>query len=209
MSRLLLCRHGESVWNRDGRVQGTAAVPLTDRGREQARALGAHVAERHDVETLYSSGVRRAEETVELLCDVGVSPATHVTSPALREREQGVFQGLSRERAREEYPEYFVPRSDRDETFLGRRPPGGESYHDVENRVGAWWDDVRADRPSRGDTLVVTHGGVIRCLDALVSGDDLATVYRTNDAPANCCLWVVETAPESSTVLTRERPVDV
>jgi probable phosphoglycerate mutase len=103
VSRLLLCRHGESVWNRDGRVQGTAAVPLTDRGRERARALGAHV-----------------------------------TSPALREREQGVFQGLSRERAREEYPECFVPRSDRDETFFGRRPPGGESHHDVENRVGAW-----------------------------------------------------------------------
>jgi broad specificity phosphatase PhoE len=55
----------------------------------------------------------------------------------------------------------------------------------------------------------VTHGGVIRCLDALVGGDDLATVYRTNDAPGNCRLWVVETAPESSTVLTRERPVDV
>ncbi|MFB6196640.1 MAG: histidine phosphatase family protein, partial [Haloplanus sp.] len=44
MTTVLLARHGETTWNRDGRLQGWAPTPLTDRGHDQARALAAAVA---------------------------------------------------------------------------------------------------------------------------------------------------------------------
>ncbi|MFC7197079.1 histidine phosphatase family protein [Halosimplex aquaticum] len=64
---LLLVRHGQTTWNRDGRIQGWADSTLTERGREQARALGSHLSAEYDVDRLVASDLRRTRETVGLL----------------------------------------------------------------------------------------------------------------------------------------------
>ena len=62
MTRILLARHGETDWNRDGRWQGHSDRSLDDAGRAQARRLGTHLA-RLGVDLLYSSDLARARET--------------------------------------------------------------------------------------------------------------------------------------------------
>ena len=66
MTTLHLVRHGETEWNRDGRIQGWADTPLSERGHEQARELAATLGER-SIGAIYSSDLRRAYETAEPL----------------------------------------------------------------------------------------------------------------------------------------------
>ncbi|HEV8099071.1 MAG TPA: histidine phosphatase family protein, partial [Gaiellaceae bacterium] len=66
MTTILLARHGETEWNRDGRFQGHADPPLNETGRAQAGELAAELA---DVElaAVYTSSLRRARETAEVV----------------------------------------------------------------------------------------------------------------------------------------------
>ena len=91
MGRVLLVRHGQTTWNRAGRVQGWAPTPLTERGRAQAEALADHLATEGDLDLLRASDLRRALETAEY-----VARATGLEAraeSAWRERDFGCLQG--------------------------------------------------------------------------------------------------------------------
>ena len=90
MTTLLLVRHGETDWNRDGRWQGQSDTPLNELGRRQAREL----AEQLDgVDVVYSSDLARARETAEILAErAGVEVRL---DPRLRERGFGAWEGLT------------------------------------------------------------------------------------------------------------------
>src|SRR5690606_13402263 len=92
MTRLLLIRHGESIWNADGRWQAQADPALTDRGREQARAAAASIGH---VDAVVTSDLERAAETGAIIARLlGVD---HVAQePRLRERDAGSLSGLTR-----------------------------------------------------------------------------------------------------------------
>jgi broad specificity phosphatase PhoE len=66
MTTLLLVRHGETDWNRDGRWQGGSDTELNDLGREQARALAGEL--NGGIDVVYSSDLARARETAEIVC---------------------------------------------------------------------------------------------------------------------------------------------
>jgi probable phosphoglycerate mutase len=144
--RLLLVRHGESTWNRSGRVQGQTTHPrLTRRGRAQARALAATLA-RFDVARILTSDLRRATQTAAVLGRaVGMVPEP---TPLLRERHWGAWQGHSRDAA--EAHARALP--------LHARLPGGESTLDVRERVGRL---LRRLGEPIGVVVLVTHGDVI------------------------------------------------
>ena len=90
MPTLHFVRHGETDWNREGRIQGVADVPLSALGREQAQELAASLATR-PIGALYSSDLRRALETAMPLAE-RLGLRAH-TAPALRERDFGVNEG--------------------------------------------------------------------------------------------------------------------
>src|ERR1700681_4650301 len=92
-ARILLIRHGETQWNRAGRIQGYHAdSPLTATGCEQARALGARL-DREGLDALYSSDAGRTRETAEPIGAATRLPVVHYK--ALRERNYGAFEGRS------------------------------------------------------------------------------------------------------------------
>jgi probable phosphoglycerate mutase len=184
----VLVRHGETAWNRDGRVQGWAPVGLTDRGRRQARALGRHLASAYDFDAVVASDLRRARETAVRLHDEGVDPAP-TYSLRWRERDFGVYQGLSQEALFGAHPEFRATAG-----AMGARaiPEGGESLLALRERVLAGWEQL-LERNGSGTVLAVTHGGPIYALLGHVRGMALSAAFRDH-AQDNCALTEVRVA---------------
>lgn len=167
-TRVLLVRHGETDWNRDGRLQGWAPVGLNGKGREQARLLGLHLADRFDIDHLLASDLDRAKETTRIILEGGVD-ARPTFERSWRERGLGVLQGFDREFAFTRFPGLSP---DLDQRAVREQPPGGESLREVYDRVTAGWETLRGDAAGQ-TSLVVTHGGPLAILLGHLDGRDL------------------------------------
>ena len=151
--RIWLARHGETDSNAEGRVQGSIDPPLNDRGREQASEL-AEAAARIEPKALYTSQLRRARETAEI-----VAAKLHLepkVDARFAESHRGEWEGRLIEEIRSEDPQAFADSLAVADTF---RFPGGESLEEHARRVEAALADVR-DGPL--PALVICHGGTIR-----------------------------------------------
>jgi broad specificity phosphatase PhoE len=144
---VVLVRHGETEWSRDGRHTGRTDVPLTERGEEQARAVGRALRGRSFALVL-SSPLQRAVETARL---AGFSPDVRED---LAEWDYGSYEGRTTPEIRDEMPGW---------TIWGYGAPGGESVE----QVGVRTDRVLAElRPLDGDVLLFAHGHLLRVLTA-------------------------------------------
>ncbi|GAA0669363.1 histidine phosphatase family protein [Natronoarchaeum mannanilyticum] len=216
MGTVVLVRHGETDWNADRRIQGWAPAPLNDAGREQARALGEHVAARYDIDRIVASDLRRTTETTRELRR-SLSDADVEFSRAWRERDFGVLQGLSYRKLFEGYPEFSVRKSGYPAAVA--RPEGGESWRDVYERVRDAWtelvdevaeagtaSDPDSTSPRRaGDetVLVVSHGGPIHVVIGLLKGYDVVETIAEIDL-GNCALTEVGVDADGVPTLQRE-----
>ena len=154
VGRVLLARHGQSTWNADGRWQGQEDPPLSTVGVRQARAAAACVG---TFDAIAASPLARALTTATIIADaLGAGPV--LTDRDLVERHAGGFQGLTRPEIEDRFPGYLE---------AGRRPPGWEPDEDVALRASGALARL-VDRIGGGTALVVTHGGVIGCLERLV-----------------------------------------
>ena len=153
--RLLLARHGESVWNAERRFQGSTDVALSARGRAQAEALGRGL-RGYRVGAAYVSPFSRAVETAELALRGSGVPLTVVEE--LRELSLGTWEGCTVDEIRAQDGDPYVAwvRAPHD-----CPPPGGEPLPVVSVRVRAALDRIAAAHPRGDDVLVVAHGGVI------------------------------------------------
>jgi len=143
---ILLARHGETDWNRDGRWQGWADPPLNDAGLEQARALAEEL-RATPFDAVYSSDLRRARETAEIVAEPHGVPV--VVDAGLREIDVGSWSGLTR--------------AEIDERFPNGDRPDGETREEHRARVVAAFE--RLARAHGGERiLVVSHGGTLRAL---------------------------------------------
>jgi 2,3-bisphosphoglycerate-dependent phosphoglycerate mutase len=156
---ILLARHGESRDNvPPQRFSGSLDAPLTDRGREQARALAA-VAAQARVAAVWTSRLIRARETAEI-----VAAALGLDAPRVDERlaesHRGRWEGrLVDDLVREEPEAWAAWRRG----GAGFRFPGGESLAEHQARALAALDAVRSGPMP---ALVVCHGGTIRVIAA-------------------------------------------
>jgi broad specificity phosphatase PhoE len=144
-----LVRHGETEWARLGRHTGRTDIPLTDIGREQARALGRRLAG-HPFSLVLTSPLSRAAETTAIAGFGGVA----IDDPDLQEWDYGDLEGRLTPEIAEEYPGWSI----------WRGPwPGGETL----DEVGVRADRVLARLAGRdGDALIVAHGHLLRVLAA-------------------------------------------
>jgi broad specificity phosphatase PhoE len=166
VKRIVFIRPGETDWNRQGRWQGWVSIPLNELGRRQAFALANYI--RHiGMGALYTSDLKRALETAEGLArPLGFTP---IPDPRLRERNIGLWQGLTLNEMRDWYPaEYAGMLKDID----GYRIPGGESRDDVRIRVTAALTDIlKAD--SSETVGILSHTTAIKVLlSDLIPGYD-------------------------------------
>ena len=142
-----LLRHAETEWSRDRRHTGRTDVPLTDSGREAARALRARVLE-HPFALVLASPLSRARQTAEL---AGLTPQLR---DDLVEFDYGAYEGITTDEIRAQRPGWNLWRDG---------CPGGESADDVGRRM----DRVIAEvLEAAGDVALVAHGHVLRVLAA-------------------------------------------
>lgn len=147
---LWLVRHGETEWARLGRHTGRTDVPLTDVGRDQARAVGRRLAG-HRFGLVLTSPLSRAAETAALAGFGAVARP----DPDLMEWDYGSLEGRETPEIRAAYPGWTI----------WRGPwPGGETIHDVAARADRVVATVRAG--SGDDALVFAHGHLLRVLAA-------------------------------------------
>jgi alpha-ribazole phosphatase/probable phosphoglycerate mutase len=170
--RLVLARHGESVWNAERRFQGSTDVPLSPRGRAQAEAL-ARGLRGYRVRAAYVSPFRRATETAELALRGTGTPL--VVLDELRELSLGTWEGCTVDeiRARDGDPYVAWVRAPHD-----CPPPGGEPLPVVSERVRAAVDRIAAAHPDGDDVLIVAHGGVISVYACHLLGCDFNQLWR-------------------------------
>ena len=144
-----LARHGETEWSRDLRHTGRTDIELTEKGREEARAL-ARALEGRDFERVISSPLSRALET----CRLALPSRSIEPSEALLEWDYGEYEGLTTPQIRERRPGWVLWRDG---------CPGGESPAEVGARV----DPLVAELlRARGDVVLFAHGHVLRVLAA-------------------------------------------
>jgi alpha-ribazole phosphatase len=183
MTQLLLVRHGETDWNREGRYQGRADQPLNAIGLAQAKTLAEQLAGR-SVCAVYSSDLGRAVETAQIIArnfDLNIQ-----IDPRLREVNQGQWEGLLASDIPNRYPvEWWMRREDP----VHARPPGGETVAEVAARVWAAADDIVRHHPN-GSVLIVSHGLAIATLLCKASGVPLERAYHL--APANGSLETIQ-----------------
>lgn len=173
MIRLLLVRHGETAWNGAGRLQGRLDVALSERGRDQARALRPALAALAP-SFVITSALRRTAETATAL---GARPDR--ADPRLDEAHLGSWEGDYSVRLQEQAPE----------DYLAWRagllcPPGGESFEELADRVVDGVTTAVRDAVTGGhrSVLVVTHGGPLRALLQRVIGLDPAATVPAHPA---------------------------
>ncbi|HEY9447796.1 MAG TPA: histidine phosphatase family protein [Burkholderiales bacterium] len=157
MTEVILVRHGETLWNQQGRMQGQRDSPLTELGVRQARLLAGRL---KDVSfaALYSSDLGRAYRTARSIADETAHEI--VADTRLRERHFGIFEGLTNAEIEVRYPGHYERFASRDPEFA---MPGGESALDFRERCLACMEEI-AIRHAQTSVVVVAHGLV---LDAL------------------------------------------
>jgi broad specificity phosphatase PhoE len=155
---ILLARHGETADNVEPqRFMGSRDTPLNDRGREQARALAATVADA-GLAAIWTSQLARARETAEIVgAALGLTPRV---DDRLAESHRGRWEGRLVADIEREEPEAWAAWRRAGVDF---RFPGGESLAEHQRRALAALDTVR-EGPL--PALVVAHGGTIRAIAA-------------------------------------------
>jgi phosphoserine phosphatase len=182
VTTLLLARHGQSDWNAERRWQGHADRPLSERGRLQAEALAERLAE-VDLDAVYSSDLRRTRETAAVIAERKGLEVLEL--PELREVDVGSWSGLTRDEARERFPEAYERWRDG-----GPGWTDGETYEEMTARVlDAVWKIARSH--ADGHVLVVSHGGPIRAIHASALGMDVHAYRRMRPVEPNARLSAV------------------
>ena len=175
MGKIILLRHGESQWNLENRFTGWVDIPLTDKGREEARAAGLRIADIH-LDHGFTSVLMRAIETLELaLASAGQSGIPIQKDQALNERMYGDLQGLNKEETAKKFGA--------EQVHIWRRsydvpPPNGESLKDTAARTLPYFSSKILPLATQGkNTLVCAHGNSLRSivmeLDQLTKEDVL------------------------------------
>ncbi len=162
-TEFIVVRHGETAWNAEGRLQGHLDSPLNEEGLAQALLLGECLA-RERFSQLYSSDLGRALQTVQPIADR--SGRRVVSDARLRERNLGVFQGLTGAECERRSPEHYARFKLRDPDHV---IPGGESMRQVYERVSGVFADLARKHPGER-AVVVTHGGALDALYRFANG---------------------------------------
>jgi len=176
MSKLVLLRHGESVWNAQNKFTGWIDVGLTEKGKKQAKQAGLLLKEKGFVfDIAFTSVLQRAIETLEIVLDkMGLLGIAVQKAWQLNERHYGALQGMNKKEAVKKFGlqqlmawrrGYKAKPPALARVSLNKKEPKSESLEDVFLRVVPYWRKKIAPHLAQGNNvLVVAHGNSLRAL---------------------------------------------
>ncbi|WP_348607009.1 histidine phosphatase family protein [Halobaculum rarum] len=194
MGTILLCRHGETSWNRDRRVQGWAPTELTERGREQATALATFLDAEYAVDRIVASDLERAAETARAVSRTTGAETTF--DARWRERDFGRFQGLTYDDLFGTYPEYTL--SEIGYAAAETTPESGESLLDMWKRVEGAFADLCAGLGPDETLAVIAHGGPLYAVTGDIKGLDVVAAVLDQEQ-GNCAVNEIRVEGDAGT----------
>lgn len=157
MTKLILVRHGQTIWNHEFRYQGHTDVPLTEEGLRQAEKVAGRLA-KEQVGTVYASDLGRAAQTAQTIAARHGQPVFLLS--ALREVNFGLWEGKTYQEVKREYTDGLTDWFNRPADIL---IPQGETFQQVKER--AYAAILEVVKQHEGETVVVvSHGGTIRTI---------------------------------------------
>ena len=163
MTKLILIRHGQSVWNAENRFTGWTDVDLSDRGVLEAKEAGQELRNQR-VDIVHTSDLIRAKRTAEIVME-GNNASGEVETRSdwrLNERNYGSLQGLNKAETAEKHGN--------EQVHIWRRsydvaPPGGESLEmTAERTIPYFEDEIMPDLEAGRNVLVSAHGNSLRSI---------------------------------------------
>ena len=178
MIKLVLVRHGKSVWNLENKFTGWADVDLCDIGIEEAKKAGKLLKEKgFSFDLAYTSNLKRTRETLDIiLSEMNIDNIEIRSSAMLNERHYGALQGLNKDDVRKEYGEKQVkiwrrgiterpPLLTKDDPRYVEGAPLGENLLDTEKRVAEYFEKEIKKELLNGRKIIMTgHGNSFRAL---------------------------------------------
>ena len=208
--KLVLVRHGESIWNLENRFTGWTDVELSEQGVKEAKEAGAVLKEKgFAFDIAYTSVLKRANDTLDyILKELGQTDIPIKKSWRLNERHYGALQGLNKDETREKYGAEQVllwrrstdvkppELSEDDERYPGNDPkykdlskdelPTTENLIDTINRVMVLWNsDIKKDLEDGKRIIIAAHGnslrGLIKYLDNMTDEEIIKLELQTGN----------------------------
>ncbi|OGG73819.1 hypothetical protein A3A40_02365 [Candidatus Kaiserbacteria bacterium RIFCSPLOWO2_01_FULL_54_20] len=175
MAYLILVRHGTSEWNALGLWQGWTDIPLAQKGKEDA-LRAAESLRGIRIDRAYTSVLKRAKETWEIMKDaLGIAPPT-VEHQALNERHYGIYQGKNKWQVKEDVGEEEFQRIRRS---WDHPIPEGETLEDVYKRIVPYYQEhILPDLVAGKNVVLTAHGNSLRALVKYLEDLSIAEVLK-------------------------------
>jgi len=162
---IILLRHGQTLWNVEGRYQGQLNSDLTDLGKEQAKKNALKIAKvikdfcsEQNAFKFFSSPLGRAKETSYIICDtLGLDRENIIFDSNIQEVNYGIFEGKTKEFCKITYAKEF---QEREANKWSYALEGGESYEMVTKRIRLWLERVKDEEI----VILVAHEMINRAL---------------------------------------------
>lgn len=191
-TKLLLIRHGETKWNTLGKFQGCQDIELTENGILQAQML--HRRLQGDFDVIYTSPLRRAFLTAEIIC--ASHPLSPIAEKDLTEIHFGSWEGLTYKEIRATYPEHFTKWQTDHE--IGPLYDGEQSIKNACLRVENCLQKIIATHPNQ-KIAVISHGGLIKA--ALIALFNWHMGMYHQIALGNTCITTIHFNDEFTPIL--------
>lgn len=184
MTKIYLTRHGETVWNRQCRFQGHKNSDLTEKGILAAELLADRI-EEIELDYIVSSPLMRAYNTAEIIR--GNKNIQIIKHDGLKEINLGKFEGMSYKDIKKNHPKLLA---EIEKDPFNNRYPNGENLQEFYKRVVKAFTEV-IDKYRNKSTLIVAHGGTIKCIEAYIRKFKLSSDWMGN-VVKNCSLSYLE-----------------
>lgn len=190
-TRLLILRHGEVAEEAKQILYGQMDVALSPLGVQQSEEVAQRLSD-EQIAAVYSSDLERAHYLARCIAERHrLEPQT---TPLLRERDFGQWQGLAFEELRQNH-------GDQLEAYFRHHPeyvvPGAESFDDIWRRVEPWYREILSRH--QGQTVAIAvHSGITRLFLADAIGLTFRQMFRFEQK--FCCLNIIEVSPEKTLV---------
>ena len=205
MSKLVLLRHGESIWNLENKFTGWIDIGLSTNGIDEAKFAGKLLKkEGHSFDVAFTSFLKRAQKTLELcLSEMNSNETKIIKDWRLNERHYGSLQGLNKndmvtkfgekqvllwrrsydipppklEESDETHPKNDTKYSHLDDSFI----PSSESLKDVIERFLPLWNKIILNELNHGKrVLIVAHGNSLRAIYKIINGINHNDILKFN-----------------------------